>query len=150
MGLSKADADHHHDDHAKADEHHDDHHEGPYSYVKRDPFYFWTHNDAWVHPFHEDPYCNQPKGYMFYDDPLDERTLQQQAAYPAMILLAVFIGYGLFAGKMKLEGKNMHEKVHDWNTTAALLEDEMRKARKENAELEAKRKMLLAKLQEED
>jgi len=42
------------------------------------------------------------------------------------------MGYGLLAGKLRLEGKQMHEKVHEWNTTAALLEDEMRKVRKEN------------------
>ena len=80
VGLSNANAAHHDDHHSEHDDHH---HEGPYDYTERDPFYYWAHNDAWVHPYKEDPYCNAPKGYITYDDPLDERTVQSQVFYPA-------------------------------------------------------------------
>jgi len=113
-----------------------DSHEGPYDYVQRDPFYYYLHGDAFVHPYEEDPTCNQPKGYITFDDPLDQRE-SWGTAWSAMLLLGMaFMGYAMFAGSGKLKSGTLGDRLYEQNITAEMIEDEIREIRKENARLE--------------
>merc|ERR1711874_328348 len=78
-----------------------DHHEGPYDYVKRDPFYYYMHGDAYVHPYEEDPCANQPKGYFVWDDPLEQRASFNQSWLVGLFFFTIFFSYAMFAGHTK-------------------------------------------------